>query len=42
MITTYSLLGLMLLAGSLYACLIHQRRTPLPQEVLAERLQDDL
>jgi len=38
MTLTYALLGLMLLVGSVYACLFRQQQTPLPQEVILERL----
>lgn len=40
MLTTYTLLGLTLIAGAAYACFIQQRQTPLPQEILLERLSN--
>lgn len=40
MLTTYTLLSLTLIFGAACACFIQQRHTPLPQEVLLERLSD--
>lgn len=38
MLTTYSLLATLLLLSAAYTCLIQQKKTQLPQEVLLEQL----
>ena len=40
MLTTYSLLGTLLLLGAAYTCLIQQKKAQLPQEILLEQLND--